>query len=501
MGIGPLRVDRMTRQCTYLIRLFLLYILLVAVSWPRPVTAQGGVTWSEPFNISDSPTGSVHPAIVTDAYGFVHVFWSENLDGESVSISETPGAGNTIMYRHWDGKRWTEAISVLAPQGDPLADFVAVAVDDENRLHLVWTGLTRLYYSSAMAIDANSVRAWSEPYVISFESARSQWETDIAVDADCNIHIVYATRGTEAGVFHVEKACDSQRWTLPNRISDSLRWDEVAFKDVRLVVDKSGRLHVTWSTSNFNGYSQAVFYARRESSRLAWEAPVLLADAKIETGFTGFPNLLTYGSDALLLVHVDQENKGRIERTSSDAGLTWSDPRFILLGMEGVNGFSIPLRDSGGGLHLIINMRPSADQRTGIYYAPRRGLDWSPIVSVAVEAPSASSAHYTDATVRLGNEIHVVWTQLRGGEIWHVRGIINDLDTLPAQELPEIVEPTPTPTERVRVSDSVDAPIGVTYAQASTPPQAPNAWLTAVAAAVPVSLLVTVAVVWRMRKR
>jgi hypothetical protein len=459
------------------------------------------VTWSEPFNISDSPTGSVHPAIVTDAYGFVHFFWSENLDGEPVSTSETPGAGNTIMYRRWDGKRWTESISVLASQGDPLADFVAVAVDDENQLHLVWTGLTRIYYSSAMVIDANSVGAWSEPYVISFESARSQWESDIAVDADCNIHVVYATRGTEAGVFHVEKDCDSQRWSLPNRISDSLRGDEVAFKDVRLVVDKSGRLHVTWSTSNSNGYSQAVFYARRESSRLAWEAPVLLADAKIETGFTGFPNLLTYGSDALLLVHVDQENKGRIERTSSDAGLTWSDPRFILLGMEGVNGFSIPLRDSGGGLHLIINMRPSADQRTGIYYAPRRGLDWSPIVSVAVEAPFASSAHYTDAAVRLGNEIHVVWTQLRGGEIWHVRGIINDLDALPVQELPEIVETTPTPTERVRVTESADALSGAKYAQSSTPPQVPNAWLPVFAAAISVSLLVTVVLACRAQRQ
>ena len=118
----------------------------------------------------------------------------------------------------------------------------------------------------------------------------------------------------------------------------------------------------------------------------------------------------------------------------------------ILPSMEGVNGFLIPLLDGGGALHLVINMRPSANQRTGIYYAPRAEPDWAPIVPVAIEEPYGPTAHYTDATIRLGNEIHVVWTQLRQGEIWYVRGVIGLMEPAAAQPTPTPIPSTPTPT-------------------------------------------------------
>ncbi len=321
----------------------------------------------------------------------------------------------------------------------------------------------------------------------------------MAVDPEGSVHVVYATRGAEAGVFHTVKTYDSHSWTLPNRISDALRENEVAFADARLMVDASGRLHAAWGTANTNGYNQAVFYARHESSALAWEAPVLLADSTINTGFTGFPSLLAYGSDALLFVHVDQGNRGRIERTSVDAGKTWGEPRYILSSMEGVNGFLIPLLDGAGGLHLVINMRPSANQVVGIYYAPRAGLDWSPIVPVAVDPPYGPSAHYTDAAIRLGNEIHVVWTQLGGGEIWHVQGDIADLPPMPAQAMPQAAQPTstPAPTESVPLEVS-----GGSYAD-SPPQTSPKLSVNTslVATIVPVVLLVAGAVVWQVRKR
>lgn len=425
--------------------LFLLVWVSQAVS-PSHTTAQGTVTWGQPFNVSESLTGSNHPTIVADTYGNVHVFWSEDMNGPEVQSDELSNPGNTIMYRRWDGQSWTEPSDIIAVPDDVMAEFVSATVDDTNQLHLVWTGLTKLYYSTAPASDAYSIRAWSTPQVIAPDSARSAWESDVAVDSQGNVHVVYATRGSSTDVFHIMRAPTNANWSTPVRVSDFLRENETAFKDVRLVIDAADRLHATWSTANTNGYSQAVYYARSEQVGELWQPATMLADATINTGFTGFPSLLAQGGDELLLIYVDEGNKGRIERTSTDAGRTWSEPRFILPGMEGVNGFLIPLVDGGDNLHLVINMRPSADQRTGIYYAPRAGLDWAPIIPVATDEPFGPSAHYADAVVRLGNEIHVVWNQIRRGEIWHVQGTINDLTPLPAQTPSPRPDATPIPT-------------------------------------------------------
>jgi len=505
-GLASLGLRYAGLRCKYVLRSgfrILLFLLVLGCCglWVPRVAAQGPVEWSEPFSLSNSLTSSIHPAIVTDSYGYVHVFWSEDLDGRVIDADELPDPGNTIMYRRWDGQSWTEPLSILAVSDDSLADYVAAAIDSENRIHLVWTGLARTYYSNALAVEADSVRAWSTPYVISFDNARSRYESDVAVDALSNVHVVYATRGNEVGVFHVMLPFDSTIWTLPNRISDLLRENEVAFMDVRLVVDASDRLHAVWSTANTDGYGQAVYYARNENLGLAWEAPERLADATINTSFTGFPSLLAYGSDALLLIHGSETSKGRVEWTSSDGGVTWNEPYAVIPSMEGVNGFLTPLVDGAGDLHLVINMRPSADQRVGIYYAPRAGLDWAPIAPVAVDAPYGPSAHYTDAVIRLGNEIHVVWTQLRSGEIWYVRGDISGLEPSPAMAVPVLSQSTPTPASVLTAPEPGSTTVSNPAFPEPAPAQTTAPWTPIVAAVVPVVLLVGGILIGRVRRR
>jgi hypothetical protein len=108
--------------------------------------------------------------------------------------------------------------------------------------------------------------------------------------------------------------------------------------------------------------------------------------------------------------------------------------------MIGINGYVVPIVDAAGQLHLIVNMRPMATQKVGIYYSSWTGSDWSPVVPLAIDTPAANSAHYTAAVVAHGNEIHIVWNQISGGEIWHLRGVIQNV--APVQTSPA---PTPMP--------------------------------------------------------
>ncbi len=487
----------------------LLIVLVFAFAQPS-AAAQGTVQWTEPLNISDSQTTSTHPAIVADAYGYVHVFWCEDVNGREVAPDEVGDPPNTILYRRWDGQAWTEPVDILAVPGDALADYVAATVDNENRLHLVWTGLVNLYHSSAPANLAGSARAWSTPEVIATDSARSGYESDVAVDSQGNVHIVYAAGGSGAGVFHTMTASAGGAWTTPVRISDYLRSNEVAFAHVRLAADGAGRLHAAWSTSNLNGYGQAVYYARSDELGSAWEPAVLLADALTNTGFVGFPNLLAVGRDDLILIYVGEQARGRIERTSTDGGKTWSEGRPILDSMTGVNGFMIPLQDGAGSLHLIVNMRPVADQRTGIYYAPRSGFDWAPIIPVAVDEPYGPDAHYADATIRLGNEIHVVWKQHHGAEIWYARGMVYGVSpaaaqAVPAMSLPTAIPPRPRREAPTPYREPTASPPAVTGRTPAEVPAVPtwysSTWVALAAAVAPVLLLLAGTVLWQVRKR
>lgn len=417
--------------------LFWLFLAGILLAFPlHPVAADSSVTWNEPVNLSQTLTGSLHPAIVADAQGNVHVFWSEDVNGPTLQQTDLAGPANTIMYKRWDGEQWHKTVEILAVPDDELADYVNVAIDHSGRIHLVWTGITNLYYSTALLRDAESVYAWSKPQVITSESARTRYEANIAVDSKDNIHVVYAAKGVAPGIFHIVLESDTAFWTSPVRISNYLQENEAAFSELRFIIDDKDRLHAVWSAASVSGFNQAVYYAGSEAFGEAWNPPIQLGDVGAEDGFMGFPSIISPETDKLLVIFGNDSNKFRRERISEDAGRTWGDARIIVPDMEGVNGFLIPLMDNNKNLHLIINMRPTANQIVGIYYAPRNEEGWSPITPIAVDPPSAPTAHYTDATIRLGNEIHVVWTQLRGGEIWYAKGIIHGVNPLNPEPLP-----------------------------------------------------------------
>jgi hypothetical protein len=111
--------------------------------------------------------------------------------------------------------------------------------------------------------------------------------------------------------------------------------------------------------------------------------------------------------------------------------------------MQGINGYVIPLVDAAGQLHLIINMRSTETQNVGIYYATWQGNDWSAAIPLQINSPAANSAHYAAATINKGNEIHVAWNQIGGGEIWSLQGTVQNVTPTASQVLPSAAVPTP----------------------------------------------------------
>jgi hypothetical protein len=381
---------------------------------------------------------------------------------------------------------------------EAVAAFVAVDVDAENRLHAVWTGQWNFYYSNAPSWQAESAHAWSKPTVVATTSARSQWESDIVAAASGNLHIVYATRGDSAGIYHIRSQDGGVTWEMATKLSEPFDSLETSFANVRVITDSAGRLHTVWQTTQEEGYGQAVYYSRSTDGGESWSPPIQLGYRDSGDYEASWPYIMAKGESELHLIYVDGAHRGRDHRISTDGGETWSEPRRVITEMEGVNGYVIPLVDGSGQMHLIVNMRTGADQVVGIYYARWLESNWSPVTSVDVSSPAAPSAHFAAAAVRLGSDLHVVYSQGRGGEIWHLRGILPVVNPampapLPTSQIPPPLAPTiaaATATPAVQpVQPQIDLPV---------PPPPPSSFVSS--ALLPgigaAFLLVVTVVVW-----
>jgi hypothetical protein len=429
-----------------------LLLLLLGLSWvPHPeVEAQSEtVTWSKPRNLSQTPYNSDHPAIIADSFGYVHTFWSEDLDGEPFQPDQDPKPGSTILYTRWDGVSWTAPKDVLYVPDDLLASFVAVDIDSENRLHVVWAGLKNHYYANAPSWEANYAAAWSRPMAIATSSAQTRWESSIAAAPSGSLHIAYATGGSDAAVYHIRSDDGGLTWQTAVKLTQPLGRLEKNFSNVQIIADEAGRLHAVWETNQQEGFGQAVYYARSTNGGNSWSLPVQMGYRDAGEFEASYPFLAVIGESEIHMIYVDGPwHTGRWHRISRDGGETWSEPRHVITGMEGVNGYVFPLVDGEGGMHLIINMR-TIDQVGGIFYSPWLGNDWGPVARIPL-ADQEGGAHWTAGATRLGNELHVVWTQLGRGEIGHVSGTLPWISPLPPSPIPstepeDLASSSPTP--------------------------------------------------------
>jgi hypothetical protein len=419
-------------------------ILRTAAQPAHAQSTSATVSWSAPVDVSSSPYSSASPAIVADPYGNIHVLWSEEPDGRALGPNDLATNGNTIYYTRYDGRTWSPPIDVLYNPNDPIADFVSVAVDRDGRLHTVWSGNVNIYYSNAAALDAGSAQAWSTPVVIATNNARTMWESSIAVDSQGRIHVIYATRGSDAGVYYINSTDEGATWSGPVKLSEPFESLENGFSRVKIIVDEADRLHTVWQTTDFTGFGQAIYYTRSSDAGAVWERVRQMSTRGAEDFDVGWPYIASISPSNLIMIYNAGPNAtGRYQRVSDDGGVTWTEPRYIIPDMQGINGYVIPLVDAAGQLHLIINMRSTDTQNVGIYYATWQGNDWSAAIPLQINSPAASSAHYAAATINKGNEIHVVWNQIGGGEIWSLQGTVQNVTPTASQVLPTAAAPTP----------------------------------------------------------
>jgi hypothetical protein len=94
-------------------------------------SAQSGDNyWTSPERLSSEDGMASQPYMVSDQYGYVHMFWSE-----SGSADEGP----VIRYSRYDGETWSLPNDIFITAPDAVVVFISPFVDSKGMLHLLWS--------------------------------------------------------------------------------------------------------------------------------------------------------------------------------------------------------------------------------------------------------------------------------------------------------------------------------------------------------------------------
>lgn len=163
--------------------------------------------------------------LLIDADGTAHV---------AVQIIPTPGDTDLVYATRTSGGSWSsEVVDPLHGRGlDP-----TIAMDGAGTIHLVWVGDTLPFAVSYASRPAGG--AWSSIESFGAGSVAS-WNPRIAVDALGRLHVIF--RDHNWNLWYATRS-PSGTWAPV-----SLRTDDIGPNTPSLVIDDSGRGHVSYAT-------------------------------------------------------------------------------------------------------------------------------------------------------------------------------------------------------------------------------------------------------------
>lgn len=443
-----------------------------------PAAAQDGLQWTQPQAVSSELEHASYPALAVDTSGTIHLFWFAKRIDREFEVE-------AILYARYQDGNWTQPVDIILSPGGQSANFPRAIVDNVGRIHLVWSGpgstgpFGPLYHSWAPVNEAGIPQSWQSPIQI----ADGTYQSDIAMDPQGRIHIVYASVADNRGICHVVSEDNGDNWGQETCIPhlNPLRDLEAEVRP-RLAIDSHGYLHVVWVLDDYSSKSQlrysgrAVYYARSTDSGATWSDLAVIDEVdgrgKYSEDKDGLqPEWSTIAVDTKDRVHilwVGNPNMFRYHQWSNDGGETWSQ-RQVAVPIGGYNWWMGATADGDGNLHFI---SPSLNGLAYNKWTKETGWGNPMVIKQAGWAP-----HAADAVVALGNELHAVWQSGAGASasedqrIMHAmlytgsqRETPHPVPTLPAVESQASPIPsaqlatTPTPTPRVLPSFSSDTP-------------------------------------------
>lgn len=408
-----------------------------------------GPCWSQPVELAvPLSEWNWFPDVSVDSQGGAHIVWHTNQCSESF---EKP----CLMYSRWQEDRLWPTYDLFVDQGAGISAIrSAIAASTDGKLHLVYLrDFISIDYRQALAQEATSAHAWSEPRQIS--GLGHAYFPDIAIDGKGYLHVVWTeSAGNEpsdlcqlgecSDIFYRRSTDGGRWWSPPVNLSRS----PVGMAKVHVLADQWDRIHVFWEEGGDRWVPDrliGVAYTLSTDGGESWATPTVFTYAQ------GVPRQITVGVDGrgqILTIWRPVPGDEFLYQISMD-GLSWSAPQPVS-GFFPVEGSAIydvndAATDSRGTVHFVAAGRRSLTGEQAIFHLQWDGQSWS-----APEQVSSYEGYpeFPRIAISRGNKLHVVWytKEWPGYEegqemsVWY-----SECQTSAPAQTP-VPLPTPTPT-------------------------------------------------------
>jgi len=273
-------------------------------------STDNGLTWSEPENVSRTDSFiSVEPNLAIDSHDRLHCVWKQYYDDTS-----TISVDYDLYYAQNDGSGWTDAVNISNQHLGADACYSSMVVDSRDYVHVVWDmstgpGNWDIFYSFY------NDTVWSAPYRVSISPYDDAFPA-LAVDDNDNLHVVWRKRMMNGPIMYTRY--DGVSWTEPETIV-SIPGGQTYLPCI--VVNSQGYPRVILQWGNLPSDSGDVYYAA--SDGVFWSKPWNLSRTIHPSGYhsmaiDSLDNLYVVWSEKTAVM-----NREIYYRTYD--GSTWSD--------------------------------------------------------------------------------------------------------------------------------------------------------------------------------
>jgi hypothetical protein len=338
--------------------------------------------WSEPLTLSTQASvvapDSV-PDVTADSQGRVYTVWSQ---------LTSDGLGTDLFSAVWRDGRWSGA-SRLSTTGTldedsaaaadaPQADQPAIATDNRDRVHVVWSdgAAGEILYSWAYARDLGSGQRWNETTRLSPTSMLGQWPDIVADSRSDDLYVIYTLPFNEQrGVYLSVSTDDGQSWQTPVKIFDAEAAGWSSVDRARLALDaENQRLHAVWLRRALPGQSQSqeVYYAASSDGGQNWTAPTQVAAGAVDG-----PQVIVPAAGQVYLAWCQADTVGPNVRGqfSPDGGQRWSAP--VQINQFEQVSCPVSLATDGLGQMHLAGMTHNAGGESVLLTARWNGQTWT----------------------------------------------------------------------------------------------------------------------------
>ncbi|MBW2647968.1 MAG: exo-alpha-sialidase [Deltaproteobacteria bacterium] len=249
-------------------------------------SVDNGKTWTDETRISTylgmESYDQRYPCIAVDGQDRLHVVWQGRATGYETRYQ--------VWYNYYDGS-WHTPVRISTYSGMEVYDQgfdVCIAVDSQDRIHVVWSGKAAGYAYNQVWYNYFD-GSWHTPVRISTYSgmeSRSQFYPCIAVDSFDRLHVVWHGKATGyTDYYQIWYNYYDGVWHTPIRISTAPGMESYDQFYPSIAVDILDRMHVVWE-GRATGYTDyyKVWYNYYDGS---WHTPECLQP----TGQNRYPNL------------------------------------------------------------------------------------------------------------------------------------------------------------------------------------------------------------------